>query len=312
MTQFHSLRAMVGGALAALLCGAMSPVYGAEGVLPGIPKVRSAYQDKVDTISRRNAPRLFAGTASVAPERSQTFMASIGLKDVPQERGHFCGGAIVEARWVLTAAHCATVPASGVDKSLSAAVEAGKLQILTGTNVLFRGGKVSSVIRVVIHPEYRVSAEGVPQNDMALLQLAEPLDSGPASLATPAQTAQLIEPTDKVLTLGWGTASFEATAAVSNNLLFTYVDVVERAKCNEPAIYAGAVTADMFCAGLGTTDSCQGDSGGPALGLVDGKAVIVGVVSWGAGCTNKRFPGVYVNVTKYLGWINETLGKPKS
>ena len=65
----------------------------------------------------------------------------------------------------------------------------------------------------------------------------------------------------------------------------------------------------MFCAGLGVADSCQGDSGGPAVRYVDGEGFLVGIISWGAGCTQKKFPGVYVNAGKYNGWINETIEK---
>ena len=51
---------------------------------------------------------------------------------------------------------------------------------------------------------------------------------------------------------------------------------------------------NMICAGVtgGGKDACQGDSGGP---LVVGDK-LVGIVSWGVGCAEARYPGVYSNV----------------
>ena len=59
------------------------------------------------------------------------------------------------------------------------------------------------------------------------------------------------------------------------------------------------ITDNMFCAGLGGTDSCQGDSGGPAV--INNE--LVGVVSFGKGCAHPQFPGVYTKVRNYIDWI---------
>lgn len=307
--RFHVRYVLVAGAMTVWLWPAMLPVR-AENALRFIPQVRNAYQDKLDSMSGQNTPRAFLGSASIVQERTQAFMVSIGLKGVSQERGHYCGGTFIDPHWVLTAAHCVSRAGASIDKSTP--LEPGKLQVLSGTNVLFRGGQTKTVVRIVIHPEYRTTADGVPQNDLALLQVSEPLDGKPAPLATQAQGEQFVQPGARLIITGWGTASFEATAAISHNLLFAYVDVVDRAKCNDAAVYAGVVTDRMFCAGIGSTDSCQGDSGGPAFAASRGQLMMVGVVSWGASCTSKRFPGVYVDVTKYLGWIHETTGKARS
>jgi hypothetical protein len=55
-------------------------------------------------------------------------------------------------------------------------------------------------------------------------------------------------------------------------------------------------------------DSCQGNSGGPLiLGLCDmlggGYMLQVGMVTWGIGCADPSFPGVYAPVSQAEEWI---------
>jgi hypothetical protein len=50
------------------------------------------------------------------------------------------------------------------------------------------------------------------------------------------------------------------------------------------------------CAGDGQTDTCQGDSGGPMM-VSDGSFLILaGLTSWGVGCADPNFPGVYTRL----------------
>ena len=63
---------------------------------------------------------------------------------------------------------------------------------------------------------------------------------------------------------------------------------------------AESITEGMICAGKAGKDSCQGDSGGP---MVNKDGIQVGVVSWGYGCADEGFPGVYTRVSNYYAWI---------
>ena len=46
---------------------------------------------------------------------------------------------------------------------------------------------------------------------------------------------------------------------------------------------------------------------GPLTYDDQGRAVVVGVVSWGEGCGWTNYPGVYSRVTEVLPWINEQM-----
>ena len=89
---------------------------------------------------------------------------------------------------------------------------------------------------------------------------------------------------------------------------FVRVPVISNDDCNDA--YNGDITDAMVCAGhlgIGEKDACTGDSGGPLVCIHGGKAVITGVVSFGSGCAQPDFPGVYSRVAYVLDWIKENL-----
>ena len=63
----------------------------------------------------------------------------------------------------------------------------------------------------------------------------------------------------------------------------------------------------MICAADAGKDSCQGDSGGPMVVEENGKYAVVGVVSWGYGCAEPGFPGVYSQTSYFVSWIRDNM-----
>lgn len=89
-----------------------------------------------------------------------------------------------------------------------------------------------------------------------------------------------------------------------SNLRAVWVKIANQKKCADAFRKINDVVTDnMFCAGDHTADSCKGDSGGPAV--ADNK--IYGIISWGNGCAEQSFPGVYTKVRNYHDWIVKTM-----
>ena len=61
-----------------------------------------------------------------------------------------------------------------------------------------------------------------------------------------------------------------------------------------PCPNGGQIQDMSVCAASPNVDSCQGDSGGPLI--LNG--LLTGIVSWGIGCADPRYPGVYAEVSK--------------
>ncbi|XP_076597477.1 trypsin [Chaetodon auriga] len=200
-----------------------------------------------------------------------------------EKRSHVCGGTLVAAQWVVSAAHCWR-PSSLMIVVLSE----HSLENAEGFEQVF------NVSKIFVH-NYSYKTYN---NDIMLIKL-----SRPAKLNAYVQPAAL--PDDRspplfydVCTVsGWG-----VTQIYSYYLspVLRAVDVRIVPYCSY--YYWGKITSNMLCAGsrLGGKDSCQGDSGGPLI--CNGK--FEGIVSWGISCANPYFPGVYTKVRNYVNWIN--------
>uniref|UniRef100_A0A672NN61 trypsin n=1 Tax=Sinocyclocheilus grahami TaxID=75366 RepID=A0A672NN61_SINGR len=81
--------------------------------------------------------------------------------------------------------------------------------------------------------------------------------------------------------------------------------IVSSTVCNATDSFNGNITENMICAGYseGGKDACKGDSGGPLV--CEGR--VYGIVSWGNGCADAQYPGVYTSVSRFRQWIDGTI-----
>lgn len=200
----------------------------------------------------------------------------------------FCGGSVIAPTVVLTAAHCVES-----DAPEDLAVFSGSVD-LEGPDIVTTG-----VADIHVAEDYESPTQFA--NDWALLLLAEPVDVEPIAL-----NADLTE-FDAFETAGWGLTEENQYPTLAR---WVEVPFVDDAQCAE-AYPDEHDAASMVCAGdlaSGGIDACSGDSGGPLMAPAeDGSQVLAGIVSWGYGCAEPGYPGVYSEVATFVPTIEEVV-----
>ncbi|XP_019641918.1 PREDICTED: chymotrypsin B-like [Branchiostoma belcheri] len=248
------------------------------------------------TIARIPAPERIVG-GNTAQQGSWPWQVLVrNWVDSPGSGGYYlCGGTLVDAEWVVTAAHCIHTPISNIEVTL------GEHDRYSSD-----GNEVSRFAsQTFLHPSYA----GGPY-DIALIKFASPVTFNDyiMPICLPSSSDVLL-PGTMVSVSGWGITSYGgATARFLQQMV---VPVVSDPNCQ--MIYGSGVLVSVdMCAGYfvqGGIDSCSGDSGGPLSrrSPTTGAWELHGAVSRGVPCAHPFFPTMYARVTGLVDWLTTTM-----
>lgn len=236
------------------------------------------------------------GGAEVNPAHKYPW--HVGLKK-KTHANYWCGGAIINNMFALTAAHCFFGEDGSRNSDVGLVVGVGDHDMKQTSDDLSGVTRLVDVEKVIIHENY--NPKGFDY-DVALLKLKETLD-----LTKHKAVKSVCLPKSSTTTyagktgfgVGWG--RLYENGPQPDKLMEVQLPILE------PSCWGENVTKRMLCAGYekGGKDTCQGDSGGPLTVIENNKYTQVGVVSFGSGCAEPKSPGKYARVTEFLDWIKK-------
>jgi hypothetical protein len=268
---------------------------------PPPPAQKGFYETEIKLRSISESPDGSERVIGGKPAKEGYWKSAVNIEIGSSKGRSGCGASVIDARWLLTAAHCVFDPARGGLRPLEwVTAYEGSYE--------HKRGRPLRIIEAHVHKQYK-AAPDLLVNDLALLKLEKDAQAPRQKLAAYHGVSKFLTPGNMATVVGWGNTDPKGYKP-SPVLLQANVPVVATQACN--AIYPG-VGQVAFCAGYqkGEIDTCQGDSGGPLfVAGANGEHVQAGITSFGKGCAQPNAYGVYTNLGLFESWIKEIVPDP--
>lgn len=207
----------------------------------------------------------------------------------------FCSGALIDDRWVLTAAHCAQM------------LWQSDVAWIGGTDLAADPGESRFIDRWLCHPDYDRDAKVA---DLALVRLEEPSNS-PTHLPLANANSKNGFPEQAVTIVGYGETN-DITGPLTAVLHVLDTSVVSAPVCQTfyPDVTDPTISNKHICAGDTAATTCSRDSGGPLFVTQQGSEEPnkeiegIGAASFVGACT---VPGGFTRISMYQSWIDDVV-----
>ncbi|XP_037047341.1 chymotrypsin-2-like [Bradysia coprophila] len=224
---------------------------------------------------------LYIAGGREAPDRLAPYQCSI--QDVIQ---HFCGCAVINSNFVLTASHCLILATPQ------------QIKIMVGSND-FKTGTFYEAERLITHEHFNKPTRLA--NDIGLVKVKGPIQFNENVQPVVLQETAVPDGSEVMLT-GWG--RLYADGYVTRKMQYIMLNIIGMDKCNSSSV-SEKITDNLQDGNICTNGAvgfgaCKGDSGGS----LTYNTKLVGIVSFGIPCGEGQ-PDVYANVSYYSGWIKE-------
>ncbi|XP_066995230.2 phenoloxidase-activating factor 3 [Anabrus simplex] len=227
-----------------------------------------------------------------------------------------CGGALINKRYVITAAHC--LHKRIIRDYTLVNVRLGELDTSKDEDCVENADSGDSkcadppqdfgIERQIMHPQYRGDPEG--KNDIGLIRLNRdaPTTDYIRPICLPIEESSSRTSGTNMIVSGWGITE---SGQKSTQLRYVAVPNVDIEECSSQ-LNKNLDSTQLCAGGQRGKDSCKGDSGGPLIeaGSInnDNRFVIKGLVSFGPRvCGSENKPGVYTRVSAFTDWILSTI-----